>query len=98
MSEVWAAEVAGVAPDSVTVTFVTEPEVAVTTVVGDHTVTTTGPFHFAAVTGLAPDTEHALVVDGLPADDLVPASVRTLATPPGAPLATIATVNDVHFG
>src|SRR3954453_13042177 len=98
MSEVRAAEVAAVAPDSVTITFVPEPDVAVTTVVGDHEVTTTGPFHFVCVTGLAPDTEHAVSVDGLPPDDLVPASVRTLASPPGAPLATIATVNDVHFG
>ena len=52
----------------------------------------------ASVTGLAPDTEHALAVDGLPADELVPTTVRTLVPPPGALLATIATVNDVHFG
>jgi Icc protein len=93
-----AAEIAAVGPDSVTVTFVTEADVAVTTRIGDTTVTTTGPFHNVSVTGLAPDTEHALVVDGLPADDLVPASVRTLAAPAGRLLATVATVNDVHFG
>ncbi|MCU1461613.1 MAG: hypothetical protein JWO37_1688 [Acidimicrobiales bacterium] len=37
---------------------------------------------------LAPDTEHTC--DGV--------TFRTLARPPGARLATIATVNDVHFG
>src|SRR5438093_11917908 len=39
-------------------------------------------------TGLAPDTDYEL--DGLHA--------RTLPRPPGERLATIATVNDVHFG
>lgn len=38
---------------------------------------------------LDPDTEHD--IDGLPA-------FRTLPNPPGERLATIATVNDVHFG
>jgi Icc protein len=93
-----AAEVAAVGPDSVTVTFETEPDVVVTTRLGDVEVTTTGPHHFAEITGLAPDTDHPLAIDGLPADDLVPATVRTLAAPGGRLLATLATVNDVHFG
>jgi Icc protein len=98
VAEVWAAEVAAVGPDSVTVTFVTEPEVTVETAVGDAVVGTTGPFHFVVVDGLAPDTEHRLAIDGVPADELVPASVRTLPVPSGPLLATVATVNDVHFG
>src|SRR6185503_6356257 len=98
VSEVWAAEVAAVAPDSVTVTFVTETDVVVETTVGDTTVATTGPFHVVDVGNLAPDTEYALAVDGVAPDDLVPAAVRTLAAPAGPLLTTIATVNDVHFG
>lgn len=98
MSEVWAAEVAAVGPDSVTVTFVTEADVTIETTVGDVTVRTTGPFHFVAVDGLQPDTEHALAVDGVPTDEQVPGSIRTLAAPAGPLLTTIATVNDVHFG
>jgi Icc protein len=39
-------------------------------------------------TGLAPDTDHEL--DGV--------AVRTLPRPPGERLATVCTVNDVHFG
>jgi predicted phosphodiesterase len=39
-------------------------------------------------TGLAPDTDH----------DLEGVAFRTLPQPPGERLATVATVNDVHFG
>jgi len=95
---VWAAEVAAVGPDSVTVTFVTEPGVDVETTVGNVTVVTTGPFHHVSVGGLPPDTDHSLSVAGVPSDALVPATVRTLPAPSGALLATVATVNDVHFG
>jgi hypothetical protein len=98
VSEVWAAEVAAVATDSVIVTFVTEPDVAVAAAVGDHESRTTGPFHVIEAHGLAPDTEYPVAVDGIVPDDQVPAVVRTLAAPAGPPLATIATVNDVHFG
>ena len=49
--------------------------------------------------GLAPDTELTLEIEGHPeTTDQLPARVRTLARPPGARLATVATVNDVHFG
>ncbi len=51
-----------------------------------------------AVGDLAPDTDHALEIAGVPADALVPATVRTLPAPSGARRATVATVNDVHFG
>jgi predicted phosphodiesterase len=66
--------------------------------VGDHEVTTHGQFHSARVTGLEPGTEYPLSVDGADHDAWLPASVRTLVQPPGALVATVATVNDVHFG
>jgi predicted phosphodiesterase len=98
VAEIWAAEVAAVGPDSVTVTFVTEPEVTVDTLIGDTSVSSTGPFHVVEVHDLAPDTDHPLHVEGVPASELVPAAVRTLPAPSGPVLATVATVNDVHFG
>ena len=49
-----------VAPDEVSVTFVTVPHESVTTRVGDHEVTTTGPYHVARITGLEPDTAYPL--------------------------------------
>ncbi len=87
-----------VAPDEVAITFVTVPHESVTTRVGDHEVTTTGPYHVARITGLEPDTPYPLTVDGAVPSDLLPAEVRTLACPSGRLLATIGTVNDVHFG
>ena len=81
MSEIWAAEVAAVGPDAVTVTFVGESEVTVETTVGDTTVRSTGPFHVVEVEDLEPDTEYTLAIDGVPADDLVPATIRTLTAP-----------------
>src|SRR4029079_578435 len=67
--------------------------------VGDHEVTTEGPFHDARVNGLDPDTTYALEVEGAPADGRwLPAHVRTLVQPTGRLLATVATANDVHFG
>ena len=71
---------------------------SVTTRAGAHEVTTEGPYHDARVTGLDPDTEYDLVVEGATPDAWLPARVRTLARPPGRLLATIATANDVHFG
>jgi 3',5'-cyclic-AMP phosphodiesterase len=92
------AEVMTVGPDEVVVTFVTDPGVEVTSRVGAREATTVGPHHFATFGGLEPGTEYAVSVDGAIADQFLPASVRTLEVPAGRPLATIATVNDVHFG
>jgi 3',5'-cyclic AMP phosphodiesterase CpdA len=88
-----------VGPDEVVVTFTTDPGERVATRVGAHEVTTVGPFHTARVTGLEPDTDYTLEVEGAEADGRwLPASVRTLARPTGRLLATVATANDVHFG
>ncbi|MGZ6897796.1 MAG: metallophosphoesterase family protein [Acidimicrobiia bacterium] len=95
---IWAAEVAAVGPDSVTVTFVSEADDIVTTTIGGAEMATTGPFHVVELAGLEPDTEYDIAIAGVPYDELVPASVRTLPQPTGALLARVATVNDVHFG
>jgi hypothetical protein len=55
------------------------------------------------IDGLEPDVEYRLeiVVDGAPplsADRYFPSSVRTHPAPSGAPTATFATLNDLHFG
>jgi Icc protein len=64
-----------------------EPTPELTTVADDEVVIHIGPDvrHYV---GLDPETTYEL--DGM--------RVRTLARPPGALLATVATVNDVHFG
>lgn len=87
-----------VGPDEVVVTFTTPADEAVVTRVGTHEVTTRGPYHHARVTGLEPDTDHELVVEGVSPDAWLPARARTLARPPGRLLAVVATANDVHFG
>jgi 3',5'-cyclic AMP phosphodiesterase CpdA len=93
------AELLSVGTDEVVVTFTSEPGERAVTRVGDHEVTTTGPFHHAAVRGLAPDTEYAIAVEGDEPDGRwLPAVARTLAQPHGRLLATIGTANDVHFG
>ncbi len=93
------AELMSVGPDEVVVTFTTPPGARVTTRVGDHEVTTEGPFHAARVDGLEPDTDHELAVEGVAPDARwLPARVHTLARPAGRLLATVATANDVHFG
>ncbi len=92
------AELFTVGADEVVVTFRTDDDRAVTTAVGDHEVTTRGPYHHATITGLEPDAAYALAVDGADASPLLPAAVRTLNAPTGRRLATFATVNDVHFG
>jgi Icc protein len=92
------AELYTVAPDEVVITFVTAPDISVTTRVGEREVTTTGPFHMATIDGLAPATRYPLEVDGAPATHLLPAEITTLSEPPGRRLATLATANDVHFG
>jgi len=92
------AELMSVGPDEVVVTFTGAPGEAVSTRVGDAEVTTSGPLHTARITGLEPDTEYSLDVEGAPPDRWLPARVRTLARPAGRLLATIGTANDVHFG
>ncbi len=92
------AELMSVGPDEVVVTFTTPADEVVATRVGAREITTRGPFHHAQVTGLEPDTEHELVVEGAPPGAWLPATVRTLARPPGRLLAVVATANDVHFG
>jgi Icc protein len=92
------AELFTVGPDEIVVTFRTDDATTVTTTAGDYEVTTTGRYHSARITGLEPATGYPLAVDGAEATELLPAHVTTLARPPGRHLATIATVNDVHFG
>jgi Icc protein len=97
-AEVRDAEVITVSPDEVVMTFVTDPGEKVVSRVGDDELTTVGPNHFAGFGGLQPGTEYQVAVDGFAPDVFLPASVQTLEVPAGRPLATIATVNDVHFG
>jgi 3',5'-cyclic-AMP phosphodiesterase len=92
------AELFSVAPDEVTVTFRTDDPVTVTTRVGDHEIETMGRYHAARVLGLEPSTPYTLTVDGAATSKLLPAEVTTLDRPSGRHLATVATVNDVHFG
>ncbi len=92
------AELFTIGPDEIVVTFRTDDDATVTTVVGERETTTTGPYHSACVTGLEPDTRYPLRVDGADATELLPGTVTTLARPAGKLLATFATVNDVHFG
>lgn len=92
------AEVMTVGTDEVVVTFVTDPGEKVSSHVGEIDVTTVGPHHFATFSGLEPGREYSVTVDGASPDEFLPATVRTLAVPRGRLLATVATVNDVHFG
>ncbi|MGQ0825616.1 MAG: metallophosphoesterase [Actinomycetota bacterium] len=92
------AELFTVGPDEIVVTFRTDDDARVVTTADDAAVETTGPYHSARITGLTPDREYTLAVDGSAPTELLPASVRTLPLPSGRLLATIATVNDVHFG
>jgi 3',5'-cyclic-AMP phosphodiesterase len=52
----------------------------------------------ARVTGLEPDTDYTLEVEGAQHHEYFPPVARTLALPTGRLVATIATTNDVHFG
>ena len=92
------AELFTVGPDEVVVTFRTDGDETVTTTVGGNEVMTAGPYHSARVTGLDPETEYDLRVDGVESTELLPRTVTTLSRPAGRRLATFATVNDVHFG
>jgi 3',5'-cyclic-AMP phosphodiesterase len=91
-------ELMSVGPNEVVVTFTTESEGSVTTSVGEHDVITNGRFHSARVGGLEPETEYRLRVGDAEPDQWLPRTVRTLVQPEGRLLATVATVNDVHFG
>jgi predicted phosphodiesterase len=92
------AELFTVGPDEVVVTFRTDTSTEVETTVGDCSALSTGVYHSVRVANLEPETEYPLRVDGVDATDLLPATVTTLVRPRGRLLATIATVNDVHFG
>jgi predicted phosphodiesterase len=92
------AELFTVGPDEIVVTFRTDDGRVVETRAGDSAVVTTGPYHYARVTGLEPATEYPLRVDGVEPSPLVPGRFTTLTRPLGKHLATFATVNDVHFG
>jgi Icc protein len=92
------AEVMTVGPDEVVVTFVSEPGVDVVSRMGDAEASTTGPNHVARFIGLTPSTTYDVEVEGAVHDTFLPRRVTTLDLPPGRLLATIATVNDVHFG
>ena len=92
------AELFTVGPDEVIVTFRTDDDAAVTTIVGEQEIVTNGPYHSARIVGLEPETEYELRVDGAAPSDLLPERLTTLAQPKGTRLATFATVNDVHFG
>ncbi len=95
---IYDAELFTVGPDEVVVTFRTEGVREVETRVGDRSVVTNGPCHYARVVGLEPATGYSLSIDGVEASPLLPAAITTLAQPSGRLIATIATVNDVHFG
>ena len=93
------AEIVAVGPDSVTVSFVSGPGQEVVTRLGDAEVASSGPHHVVTFDGLASSTDFALQIEGHPeTTDQLPASIRTLIRPSGTRLATVATVNDVHFG
>jgi 3',5'-cyclic AMP phosphodiesterase CpdA len=92
------AELFTVGPDEVVVTFRTDEAEEHATTVGDRHVVTTGRYHSARVTGLDPATKYRLQVDGVEPTPLLPATVTTLREPGRQRVATVATVNDVHFG
>src|SRR3974390_1647399 len=77
------AELFTVGPDEVVVTFRTDDEREVETMVGDIAVTTSGRYHAARVTGLDPDTTYPLSVEGAASSPLLPPTATTLPDPPG---------------
>ncbi len=92
------AELFSVADDGIVVTFRTDDERSVTTVVGEREIVTVGPYHYVRVDGLDAATDYELSIDGASTSELLPATVTTLERPRGRRLATVATANDVHFG
>jgi predicted phosphodiesterase len=97
-STVHDAELFTVGCDEVVVTFRTDDEREVETRVGEVSVVTRGRYHSARVSALEPGTTYPLAVSGADASPLLPSSVTTLRAPGGRRVATVATVNDVHFG
>jgi 3',5'-cyclic-AMP phosphodiesterase len=91
-------ELISVGSDEVVITAESGPDVELVTRVGAVVTTTRGPHHVVRITGLEPDTDVEVDVEGVEPHPYLPARVRTLARPPGRLLATIATANDVHFG
>jgi len=65
-------ELFSVGPDEVVVTFRTDGDETVTTVVGDREVTSDGRYHSVRVGGLDPATEYMLRVDGADASERLP--------------------------
>jgi predicted phosphodiesterase len=92
------AELFTVGTDEVVVTCRTDDEREVETYVGDASVVTRGRYHSARIAGLEPGTTYPLTVSGAEVSALLPSSVTTLPAPGGRRVATVATVNDVHFG
>jgi 3',5'-cyclic AMP phosphodiesterase CpdA len=92
------AELFTVGPDEIVVTFRTDTDTEVATTVGDQQAVTSGIYHSARVTALEPESTYHLSIDGVPASPLLPERITTLPLPAGKRVATIATVNDVHFG
>ena len=93
------AEVFAVGEDHAVITFVDDGETEVTTRFGEACARTIGPHHVACFSGLTPGGEYAVTVEGHAGEEPhLPDRVQTLERPSGALLATIATVNDVHFG
>jgi 3',5'-cyclic AMP phosphodiesterase CpdA len=92
------AELFSVGCDRALVAFTSDAGEAAITRCGDDAIESTGPRHVVRLTGLEPDTDYELAVDGVEPDAALPARFRTLARPPGRLLTTIATANDVHFG
>ena len=79
------AELFTIGPDELVVTFRTDDDATVTTTVGDHEITTSGRFHSARVTGLEPETEYSLRVDGAQATELLPGARHDARSTAGRP-------------
>jgi len=92
------AELVHVGCDATELAFVTDDSATVGVEVGDRRVESTGAYHVVRIGGLQPKTVYAVRVEGAEPSDVLPASITTPARPPGGRLATIAVVNDVHFG
>ncbi|MEP6623369.1 MAG: metallophosphoesterase [Acidimicrobiia bacterium] len=93
------AEVVAVGTDFATVYFASAPGRTVVTRLGAREISSDGPHHLVTFAGLEAATDFDLEIEGQTGStEQLPATVRTLDRPPGARLATFATVNDVHFG
>jgi len=105
------AEIIGVTEDSFTVGFCVEdrrgPVSAAARVLVDGEPRATSPTNsgpqLLRVTGLDPARDYRVAIEAegalpAPTDRFFPARVRTLPAAPGAPVATFATLGDLHFG